>query len=208
MWRAHPRSALVAVLLVGLAAPACGPLRRLAYAGPDRDSWQQPERVVKSLAIAPGARVADIGAGGGYFTWRLAEAAGAAGRVYAVDVDPDMTSYLEDEARGREITTVRVVLAALDDPKLPESVDLVFVCNTFHHIGARADYFRRVGEKLRPGGRVAIVEYKETGWLSRWLGHHTHPETIQREMREAGFERVESFDWLERQSFQIFAPTG
>ena len=80
-------------------AAGCGPLRRLGYGGFFRDSWQQPNRVIESLALTPGSRVADLGAGGGYFTWHLAAAVGESGRVYAVDVDADMTSHIEEESR-------------------------------------------------------------------------------------------------------------
>jgi predicted methyltransferase len=190
------RAAFVALVLV----LGCGPFKRFGYEGFGRDRWQQPERVVAALEIEPGARVADLGAGGGYFTGRLADAVGPTGVVYAIDVDPDMTAYLEEHARPN----VKVVLAPYDDPALPEPVDLIFTCNTYHHIGARADYFRNARRHLAPGGRVAIVELARHGWLQRLFAHFTPPETIRAEMEAAGYRQTEEHGFLERQSFLVF----
>jgi len=191
---------VIAVLAVG-----CGPLRRLAYDGFGRDSWQQPDRVVESLALSPGASVADLGSGGGYFTWRLAEAVGESGRVYAIDVDPDMTSHLAEQSREKGHPNVETILAEFDDPLIPEDgVDLIFTCNTYHHLEAREEYFRRAAKYLRPGGRLAVIEFDGQGWVQRLFPHFTAPEVIRAEMEAAGYQRVEAFDYLERQSFQVF----
>jgi len=191
---------VVAVLAVG-----CGPLRRYAYGGSGRDSWQQPDRVVESLALSPGATVADLGAGGGYFTWRLADAVGESGRVYAIDVDPDMTSHLAEQSREKDYPNVETILAEFDDPLIPEAgVDLIFTCNTYHHLEAREEYFRRAAKYLRPGGRLAVIEFDGKGWTQRLFPHFTEPGVIRAEMEAAGYQRVEAFDYLDRQSFQIF----
>ena len=184
----------------------CGSCRRFGYGGFFRDSWQQPERVIESLAIAPGARVADIGAGGGYFTWYLATAVGESGRVYAVDVDADMTSYIEEESHQKGFANVQAILAEFDDPLIPEDgVDLIFLCNTYHHIEGQEEYFRGAAKYLRPGGRVAVVEPNGEGWFQGLFPHFVEPEVIRAEMEAAGYERVEDFDFLEHQSFQVFA---
>jgi predicted methyltransferase len=178
----------------------CGALKRCAYEGYRRDAWQQPERVVADLALAPGARVADLGAGGGYFTFRLAHAVGPTGLVYAVDVDPDMVSFLAEQAAEQELANVRPVLAAGDDPRLPERVDLVFTSNTYHHLENRPAYFGALRERaLAAGGRVAIVEYRP-----EVTSHATAREMIEQEMTAAGFRLDKSFDYLERQHFLVF----
>ena len=160
-------------IATAVALAACSPLRRFAYSGPGRDSWQQPERVVASLALETGARVADLGAGGGYFTFRLAEAVGSEGQVYAVDIDEDMVAYIEEQAGDEGYGQVRGVRAGTDDAQLPEPVDLVFTCNTYHHLQDRTAYFERLRGSLRPRGRVAVVEFRHGSWL---LGSHaTHP---------------------------------
>jgi ubiquinone/menaquinone biosynthesis C-methylase UbiE len=200
---------LVLGVVVVLAA-GCGPIRRFAYQGFGRDSWQQPDRVVESLALAPGAQVADLGVGGGYFTWRLADSVGESGRVYAVDVDPDMTSHIAEQSRERGYANVQAILAEFDDPLLPEAgVDLIFTCNTYHHLEDREEYFRRAAKYLRPGGRVAVVEPSGQGWFQRWLfPHFVDPEGVRAEMEAAGYHRVEVFDYLARQSFQVFEFAG
>jgi predicted methyltransferase len=194
------RAALLGLLL----ALACGPLKRFGYEGFGRDGWQQPERVVAALAIAPGAKVADLGAGGGYFTGRLADAVAPGGHVYAIDVDPEMTEYLHAHPRP----DVTVVLAKHEDPLIPEPVDLIFTCNTYHHIQERSVYFENARRYLRAGGRVAIVEYERHGLLQRVFPHFTPAETIRAEMEAAGYRLVAEHDFLERQSFLVFEIAG
>jgi len=202
------RLALVAALLLVLvlAGSGCAAGKRFAYEGFGRDDWQKPDAVLALLGIGPGDRVADLGAGGGYFTFRLAEAVGASGRVYAVDVDDDMVAYLAARAQELHAANVTVVRGAFADPKLPDGeIDLLFTCNTYHHIVDRVAYFRRVLVDLAPNGRVAIVEYDgRGGWFPNLFGHKTPADEIAHEMREAGYERVANHEILPRQSFQIF----
>jgi ubiquinone/menaquinone biosynthesis C-methylase UbiE len=161
--------AVVACLLGG-----CGPLKRLSYEGFGRDAWQQPERVVAALGIAPGDRVADLGSGSGYFTIRLAPAVGSAGKVYAVDVDPEMNGYLRDRLAREKIANVEVILGRPEDPLLPDGgVDLVVTVDTYHHIEDRPVYFRNLRRDLAPGGRVAVIDYDgRKGWFVWLTGHH------------------------------------
>ncbi len=199
--------ALAMVLALGAAAVWWNraELKRLSYgSGAARDEWQQPDRVVQALAIQPGQRVADIGAGGGYFTFRFARAVGAEGKVYAVDVDPDMTGLVERQVATLGLRQVEAILAVADSPRLPEAVDLVFVCNTYHHLSNRADYFRRLREALRPGGRLAIVELSGKNWFARTFDHSTSAETIRSELEAAGYRLAEQHNFLEQQHFLIF----
>lgn len=199
--------AMAAALSLGLGC-GCTAFKRLAYEGFFRDRWQQPDRVIESLGLEPGDRVADLGAGGGYFTFRLSDAVEPAGKVYAVDVDAGMIDYLDRRASEEGRENVEVVLAKTDDPLLPEAgVDLIFTCNTYHHIDDRPAYFRNAARYLRPGGRLAIVEYKP-GWLSFIFPHDTPGEVIRAELEGAGYQLESSHDFLSRQSFLVFAPTG
>ncbi len=207
------RKLWIPVLLLALVA-ALGwtfraDLKRLAYEGGDRDEWQQPERVIAALTLAPGDHVADIGAGGGYFTFRLARAIGPGGKVYAVDIDPDMVRYLADRAAEEGLQYVEAVFAEPDDPRLPENgVDLIFLCNTYHHLSNRTNYFRRLRRCLRSrpqrAGRIAIVEYAQSGgWFS---DHSTDAETILSELEAAGYRLTHRFEFLDRQHFMVFEP--
>jgi ubiquinone/menaquinone biosynthesis C-methylase UbiE len=202
------RTAIVIALLLLPALGGCAGAKRCAYEGMGRDDWQQPERVIDALAIAPGDRIADLGAGSGYFTFRLAEATGPQGRVYAVDVDDDMLGYLRERVAEAGAGNVEVVKADFDDPNLPDgTIDLLFTSNTYHHIDDRSDYFARVREDLSPRGRVAVVELSDAGWFARTFGHTTAKEEITREMEAAGYALAADHDFLDRQHFLVFAPT-
>jgi len=196
---------ILAVLPLFVCA-GCSGLSRTFMNSPWRDRWQQPEAAIQSLSIQPGDHVADLGAGGGYFTFRLADAVGPVGKVYAVDVDKGNLYYIARRAKERGYTNVEVILAKYDDPLLPEGgVDLIFTCNTYHHLKNRADYFKSAAQYLRPGGRVAVIDYAGKGWFSRLLGHWTPKETSRSELETAGYRLTNDFDFLTRQHFQVFA---
>ena len=202
--RAKPfgAAALAALLLLA----GCTTLKKWAYEGFGRDAWQQPEKVVQSLAIEPGDRIADLGSGGGYFTFRLSRAVGPTGRVFAVDVDKDMLEDLAERVKKDGYVNIEKVLAKYDDPSLPESgVDLIFTSNVYHHIEARAKYFADAARYLRPGGRVAVVDFNGRHWSATFVGHTTPVELIKKEMDEAGYRLEREFDFLDRQSFLVFS---
>ena len=191
--------------LLGCQIVGCSAFKRFAYEGFSRDGWQQPERVIRELALEPGAQVADLGAGGGYFTFRLAEAVGPKGVVFAVDVDEDMTDYLQARADDEGLSNVTVILGRYEDPLLPDGqVDLLFTSNAYHHIENRRDYFRRLRSDLRTDGRVAILELNDSSWFPRTFGHYTDPDLIIEEMEEAGYELERDLGFIDRQSFLIF----
>ena len=129
---------------------ALGVRRTLPEAPPDdpaRDEWQQPDRVLAALELRPGHMVADIGAGTGYFTVRLARAPGVA-KVFAVDIEPSMVEYVRQRAAKEGLRNVVVVQGASDRSNLPEPVDLVLIVDTFHHIPNRVAYFRELGYNI------------------------------------------------------------
>jgi ubiquinone/menaquinone biosynthesis C-methylase UbiE len=124
-----------------------------------RDDWQNPEAVLRALALPEDAVVADIGAGGGYFTERLSRAI-PSGHVFASDVQDGMIERLNERVRDSGLANVTVVHARFDDPGLPdECCDLVFLSSVYKEIEGRVAYLRRVRPLLRPGGRVAILEF-------------------------------------------------
>ncbi|HUF40676.1 MAG TPA: class I SAM-dependent methyltransferase [Verrucomicrobiae bacterium] len=192
-----------ALLLAG-----CAQLKQCAYQGVNRDHWQKPQQVIESLDIRPGAVVADLGAGGGYFTFRLAEAVGSGGKVYAVDIDRDMIRLIAERAKQDDVANVETILAKPDAPLLPPAgIDLILTVNTYHHIENRAAYFANLRDYLRPGGRVAIIDFDRRAWLVNLVGHATPVESIKRVMEQAGYALEREFDFLDRQSFSIFVPT-
>jgi len=182
--QAHGRRVAQAAALAIALASGC--------ASAPREDWQQPDEVIALLGIGPGDRVADLGAGDGYCTFRIADAVGDTGRVYAVDVDDDRIAALADAARARGAANVTVVRGEPGDPHLPDGeLDLVFVCDTYQELADRVEYFRRLLVDLAPNGRVAIVDA-------------TAADEIARELREAGYEPRAQYDFLSRQSFSIF----
>ena len=195
------------LLLALLAVAGCASLKQCAYEGFNRDEWQQPDRVIQSLEIKPGDHVADLGSGGGYFTFRLANAVGPAGKVYAVDIDRDMTQLVEKQAKDKNVGNVEVILAKPNDPLLPPTgVDLILTVDTYHHIDNRVSYFANVRKYLRANGRIAVIDFDRRAWLEGLFRHYTPPEFIKREMENAGYALQHEYDFLDRQSFLIFAP--
>ena len=196
------------LLLASAGCTGCAGWKRFAYEGFNRDAWQRPDEVIALLGLREGEQVADLGAGGGYFTFRLADAVGDAGRVYAVDIDDDMVAYLKQRVARERVANVEVVRGEPGDPMLPDGrIDLLFTSNTYHHIQDRSAYFRRVLERdLSPDGRVAILELNGHSWFSRSFGHMTPKQTIVDEMTAAGYRQVEDFELVDRQDFLVFAP--
>jgi arsenite methyltransferase len=196
----------VAALLCLALVVGCTGAKRFAYEGVGRDEWQKPDEVIRALELKAGDRVADLGAGSGYFTFRLARAVGPAGKVYAVDIDPDMIAYLGERAKEEKAPNVEIIAAKPDDPGLaPASVDLIFNCDAYHHIDDRVAYFANVAKTLRPGGRIAIVDFNGSGWAIRASGHYTPEETVKKEMAEAGYRLVGKPLELEKQYLLVFA---
>jgi ubiquinone/menaquinone biosynthesis C-methylase UbiE len=166
--------------------------------------------VIAALGIRAGDRVADLGAGSGYFTVRLAQAVGQNGRVYAVDVDEAMNEYLKERVAQAGVANVDVILGRFEDPLLPDGgVDLVLTVDTYHHLEDRVAYFRNLRRDLTPGGRVAVIDFDgRKGWFVRWMGHITPRELLLSEMAEAGYQVAEEFDFIDRQFFVIFRPAA
>src|SRR5215470_7138777 len=135
---------------------------RKVFDDPKRDEWQRPDALVRALDIRPGAWVADLGAGTGYFEKRLATAVGPGGVVFAVDTEPNLIGYLRTRAEGEHTPNVTPVLASPSNPRLPPgSCDLVLVVDTYHHIDDRLAYFHALRRVLRRDGRVVVVDWQK-----------------------------------------------
>ncbi len=177
------------------------------FDSPERDAWQKPDEVIAQLRLAPDARVADVGAGTGYFTMRLARAV-PRGQVVAVDVEPNLIEFIEQRAAKEQLTNVQARLAPTDDPQLPAGLDVVLVVNTYHHIAERPAYFAKVRRSLAEGGRLVLVEWR--------MGKQAHgppdkhklpPETITGELAEAGLQLCRRWDELPHQHVLFYGAT-
>jgi cyclopropane fatty-acyl-phospholipid synthase-like methyltransferase len=173
---------------------------------PARDAYQKPDEVLKALALRPGEAVADIGSGSGYFSLRLARAVGPSGRVYAVDVDPDMVRHLNRRVRESGADNVRTVLADFDDPLLPDaSVDRFFVCDTWHHVEDQAKYLGLMKKMLRRGGQVVMIDFKKSETpVGPPLAMRIARDDLVKQMQGAGFRLAAEHAFLPYQYFLVF----
>ncbi|HVO97656.1 MAG TPA: class I SAM-dependent methyltransferase [Bryobacteraceae bacterium] len=170
---------------------------------PARDAWQMPDKVIAALGLKPGHIVCDIGSGTGYFSVRLARSA-AAPKVYGADIEPSMVTYLRDRAAKEKLANVISIQASAASPNLPEPVDLVLIVDTYHHIGDREAYFNNLAKSLKPGGRVAIIDFKPDSPEGPPKEFRFTPEKFQAEMSQAGYKLTAKLDFLPRQTFLIF----
>jgi len=171
--------------------------------GAERVARMQVARVIQTLIIPPGSKVADIGSGSGLFSRPIAEHVGRAGVVYAVDIDAGLLKIVERTSKEAGLANVRTVLAAMDDPKLPEPVDLAFICDALHHIGNHAAYLKTLAKYVKPGGRIAVIDFSE-----KWpVGHESMRYSVadlDGWMKDAGFAPVGSHTYLDNSFFVIY----
>ncbi len=198
----------IAIVLIAIGVFSSENVTRLDFTAWGRGMWQRPTDLVAALDIERGQRVADLGAGKGYFIPYLQDAVGPGGVVFAVDVEADKTAALEERFPD---APVQVILGGYDDPKLPDrSVDLILVVNTYHHIDDRTAYFAKLKSDLAPGGRVAIVELdRELSGLLALFFPEDHASTlgnVRAEMRAAGYRELEVKEMLPIQFVVVFAP--
>ena len=157
---------------------------------PERDDWQKPDELISSLGIAADAVIADIGSATGYFPVRFARAA-SQGQVYGIDIEQTLVDYLNNRAKKENLSNLVSFLGEPDNPRIPEKTDLVFLCNTYHHIRDRGDYFENLKTVMKSDGRLVIVDFKK-GDLP--VGppdeHKLPPGTVIRELADAGYRQV------------------
>lgn len=170
---------------------------------PKRDAWQKPHEVIQALALKPEALVADIGSGTGYFAMRFAHAV-AKGRVYGVDTEPDMVKYLAERVKREGLGNVTAIAGAPDDPRLPEKVDLIVMVDVFHHIADRARYLKKLQASLKPGGRIAIIDFRTDSPDGPPKRVRIAPSRVKTELNGAGYALLEEHSFLPNQYFLVF----
>ena len=183
-----------------------------AYIGaledPQRDAYQKPHEVLTALSLKPGEVIADIGAGSGYFTFPIAHHLGPEGKVYAVDVSPDMILHLNRRIRDLKTTNVVSVLADPDDPLLPEqSVNRFFICDVWHHVENPSKYLGMIKKVLKPGGQVIMIDFhKKELAFGPPMEMKIAREDLIKQMESNGFRLAKEHSFLPYQYFLVFVP--
>lgn len=174
-----------------------------SFDAPEREAWQKPGEVIAALGLKAGQTVADIGAGTGYFTVRLAKSNPGV-KVIASDLEPSMVDYIRERVKKEGLSNVTTVVATADDARLPEAVDCILMVNTYHHIANRVAYFDRLRTSLKPGGKLAIVDYRKDSPQGPPAEYRMEPAVIESELAKAGYKQVARHDLLPRQEFLVF----
>ena len=210
------RTIVLLMALAAAAAPASARGQRKLFPpeqlgsleGPDRVAWQRPEQVMDALRIGEGSAVADLGAGGGWFTMRLANRVGPNGVVYAEDVQPEMIEAIKRRVRRANLKQVKTVLGTQSDPRLPAPVDAVLIVDTYHEMEQSVTMLRHLARALKPKGLIGIIEFKKDGLgPGPALEERADPERIIRDAAAAGLHLKSRETFLRYQYMLVFGRT-
>src|ERR1051325_1809867 len=213
-----PRALLIVLLTAAAWGQGVHPITGRHYAGvmgaqgadwlgrPEREAEEQPDAALDLIGIAKGSTAADIGAGAGYITWRLAERVGPTGKVYANDIQPEMLDLLRRNMRERKLENVETVLGAIDDPKLPaDAVDLVILVDVYHEFSKPQEMLRKIREAMKPDGRLVLLEYRaEDPKVPIRAEHKMTVAQVKAELEPEGFRLDKVIEDLPRQHILIF----
>jgi ubiquinone/menaquinone biosynthesis C-methylase UbiE len=179
-----------------------------ALEDPQRDAYQKPHEVLSALRLKPGEAIADIGAGSGYFTFRLSHFVGEKGKIYAVDVSPDMILYINRRMRDLKVNNVISILADPDDPLLPDrSVNRFFFSESWHHIENQTKYLSLMKRMLKPGGEIVMIDFHKKEFpVGPPLEMRIAREALIKQMEQNGFRLTKEHTFLPYQYFLVFMP--
>jgi predicted methyltransferase len=197
----HPVSGRLIAPVMG--AAGAGWLER-----PEREAEEAPSRAIAALKVQPGQTVADIGAGSGYYTVRLARAVGPTGRVYATDIQPAMLDLLLANVARARLDNVTAILGAPDDPKLPaNAIDLAIMVDVYHELDAPQAFLQRLRPALKPGGRLVLLEFrKEDRRVPILEVHKMSVAEVRQELEAEGFRLSAVLDDLPWQHILVLTP--
>ena len=174
---------------------------------PSREEEERPDDVIREMGLKEGDVAVDMGCGTGYFARRMAKAVGATGKVYGVDIQPEMLDYLRGLCKKEGIANVEPVLGDEVDPKLPaDSIDWMILVDVYHEFQQPAPMLAKMREALKPGGRIALIEYRMLGDTAKHIKaeHRMSVKQVLAEWNPAGFELVDLLEFLPAQHFFIF----
>lgn len=172
---------------------------------PDRDLWQRPDQIMDAMAIADASVVADIGAGSGWFTIRMARRVGPQGRVYAEDVQTEMINAITRRVTREGLPNVHAVLGLKNDPRLPEKVDAALIVDAYHEIENRVAVLSNLAKSLKPQGRIGVVDFKLDGTgPGPEPDERVSPDVVVKDAAQAGLRLIRQEPFLPYQYFLIF----
>jgi predicted methyltransferase len=177
-----------------------------ALEAPDRAQWQQPERVMDALNIADGSHVADVGAGGGWFSAHLARRVGPNGLVYAEDIQAAMIESINRKVKSEGLANVRTILGTPTDPRLPSGLQAVLLVDTYPQLADPVALLERAAASLAPGGRIGIVDFRNdgAGGPGPRMDERVAPEAVMRDARLAGLTLHSQERFLRYQYMLVF----
>lgn len=177
---------------------------------PERESEESPDKAIELLGLRPGMTVADVGAGTGYMTFRMAQRIGPTGKAYAEDLQPQMLEKLRAKAQREKVTNIETVLGTVNDPKLPAGqIDLVLLVDVYHEFSEPQAMLDRIRESLKPDGRLVLLEYrKEDPKIPIRLEHKMSVAEVKTEVEAEGYKLDEVIEKLPRQHIIIFKVVG
>jgi SAM-dependent methyltransferase len=195
----HPVSGRVIAQVMGY--QGAGWLER-----PEREREEQPSKAIAALDIKPGQVVADVGAGSGYYTVRLAERVGASGKVFATDLQPEMLTLLQQRVARERLTQVEVLQAAETDPRLPQDrLDLILMVDVYHELARPQEVLRQLRTALKPEGRLVLIEFrKESPWVPIREEHKMSVREARMELEAEGYRFERVIDVLPWQHILVF----
>jgi ubiquinone/menaquinone biosynthesis C-methylase UbiE len=195
----HPVSGRVIAQVMGYAGAAW--LER-----PEREREEEPSKAIAALEIGPGQVVADVGAGSGYYTVRLAGRVGASGKVFATDIQPEMLKLLQQRVARERLTQVEVVQAAQTDPRLPQNqLDLILMVDVYHELARPQETLRQLRASLKSDGRLVLIEFrKESGWVPIREEHKMSVTEARMELEAEGYRFDRVIDVLPWQHILVF----
>lgn len=172
---------------------------------PARDKWQMPDEVIQALKINDKDNIADIGAGTGYFSLRIAQSHPHT-QVYAADIEPDMVAYMKEQTEKLSLSNHFPMVVGTKEVTFPQKLNLILVVDTYHHIDDRIPYFAALKQQLLPEGRIAIIDFTAESPEGPPPEHRISKAEMEEEMKRAGYELNEDVKLLPYQYFLIFKP--
>jgi ubiquinone/menaquinone biosynthesis C-methylase UbiE len=174
---------------------------------PKRDAYQKPHEVIEALQLRSGEVVADIGAGSGYFSLRLAHHVGPTGRVYAVDISPDMIRRMNERIHEAGLANISTILASPGNPLLPRPVDRFLFVNVWHHIEDQAGYVALMKKMLKPGGQIVMIDFHKRDLpVGPPAAMKIAREDLVKQMQGHGLRVRDEHTFLPYQYFIVFEP--